>query len=41
MEPLFFTTPADFRAWLEKRHATETEPLAGFCKKGAGRPSVT
>ncbi|MDP1822231.1 MAG: hypothetical protein Q8L48_03285 [Archangium sp.] len=24
MKPRFFATPADFRAWLEQHHATET-----------------
>jgi uncharacterized protein YdeI (YjbR/CyaY-like superfamily) len=37
----FFETPADFRAWLEQHHETETELLVGFHKKGSGRPSIT
>ena len=41
MEPLFFAAPEDFRLWLEKHHATETELLVGFFKKGTGRPSIT
>jgi uncharacterized protein YdeI (YjbR/CyaY-like superfamily) len=41
MEPTFFPTPADFRAWLEEHHATETELLVGFYKKGSGKPSIT
>ena len=41
MKPLFFPTPADFRAWLEANHATATELLVGFYKKGSGRPSIT
>ena len=41
MDPLFFTTPAEFRAWLEAHHATETEVLVGFHKRGTGRPSIT
>ena len=40
-EPLFFPTPADFRAWLEKNHATARELLVGFHRKGTGRPSIT
>ena len=40
-EPVFFATPADFRAWLEKHHETERELLVGFYKKGSGRPSIT
>ena len=41
MEPTFFATPDDFRAWLEAHHDTETELLVGFHKKGSGRPSIT
>jgi len=41
MDPLFFTTPAEFRAWLEARHATETELLVGFHKRDTDRPSIT
>jgi uncharacterized protein YdeI (YjbR/CyaY-like superfamily) len=41
MEPIFFETPAEFRAWLEEHHADETELLVGFHKKGTGRPSLT
>ena len=39
--PTFFATPADFRAWFEAHHETETELLVGFYKKGTGRPSIT
>jgi uncharacterized protein YdeI (YjbR/CyaY-like superfamily) len=41
MEPIFFASPNDFRAWLEEHHATETELLVGFHKKGSGKPSMT
>jgi uncharacterized protein YdeI (YjbR/CyaY-like superfamily) len=41
MEPIFFATPADFRAWLEAHHADGTEVWVGFHKKGTGRPSLT
>ena len=41
MEPTFFATPADFRAWLEKHHDEEKELLVGFYKRGSGRPSLT
>jgi uncharacterized protein YdeI (YjbR/CyaY-like superfamily) len=41
MEPTFFATPDDFRAWLEEHHETESELLVGFHKKGSGRPSIT
>jgi uncharacterized protein YdeI (YjbR/CyaY-like superfamily) len=41
MEPTFFATPAEFRAWLERHHADRGELLVGFYKKGSGRPSIT
>ena len=41
MEPTFFPTPEDFRAWLEQHHETETELLVGFYRKGTGKPSIT
>jgi uncharacterized protein YdeI (YjbR/CyaY-like superfamily) len=41
MEPTFFPTPADFRAWLERHHATEKELLVGYYRKGSGKPSIT
>jgi uncharacterized protein YdeI (YjbR/CyaY-like superfamily) len=39
--PKFFAAPADFRAWLERHHASESELLVGFYKKSSGRPSIT
>jgi uncharacterized protein YdeI (YjbR/CyaY-like superfamily) len=41
MEPVFFATPAEFRAWLEEHHDERTELLVGFYKKGTGKPSIT
>jgi len=41
MKPRFFATPAKFRAWLEKHHATDRELLVGFYKKRSGKPSIT
>jgi uncharacterized protein YdeI (YjbR/CyaY-like superfamily) len=41
MEPTFFDTPAEFRAWLERHHDSVSELLVGFHKKGSGRPSIT
>jgi uncharacterized protein YdeI (YjbR/CyaY-like superfamily) len=40
-KPVYFATPADFRAWLEKHHATAKELLVGFHKVGSGTPSMT
>ena len=39
-EPTFFATVADFRRWLEADHASATELLVGFWKKGSGKPSI-
>jgi len=40
MNPKFFRTPADFRAWLEKHHASALELLVGFYKRESGKPSI-
>jgi uncharacterized protein YdeI (YjbR/CyaY-like superfamily) len=40
-EPLFFATPADFRAWLEVNCEGSREQWIGFHKKDSGRPSIT
>ena len=40
MKAKFFRTPADFRTWLEKNHATATELWVGFYKKDSGKPSI-
>jgi uncharacterized protein YdeI (YjbR/CyaY-like superfamily) len=39
--PLFFATPAEFRAWFDEHHETAAELLVGFYKKGSGKPSIT
>src|SRR6266436_6391239 len=41
MKTLFFATPADFCAWLERNHATEKEASIGFYKRDCGKPSMT
>jgi uncharacterized protein YdeI (YjbR/CyaY-like superfamily) len=41
MKPKFFKSPADWRAWLEKNHATAREIVVGFHKKASGKPSIT
>jgi hypothetical protein len=40
MEPSFFATPEDFRAWLEAHHESATELLVGFHKKGSGGRAI-
>lgn len=37
----FFSTPEDFREWLEENHEKETELQVGFYKKATGIPSIT
>jgi uncharacterized protein YdeI (YjbR/CyaY-like superfamily) len=37
----FFTTAAQFRAWLAKHHSDQQELVVGFYKKGSGKPSIT
>src|SRR4051812_1821885 len=41
MDPIFFETPADFRAWLAANYTTAEFLWVGFYKKGSGRPSIT
>jgi uncharacterized protein YdeI (YjbR/CyaY-like superfamily) len=41
VEPRFVATPDDFRTWLKEHHATATEVVVGFHKKGTGRASIT
>lgn len=38
-EPTFFASAAEFRAWLEEHHETETELWVGMWKAATGRPS--
>ena len=41
MEPIFFASPAEFRDWLERNHASATEVLVGVYKKDSGRQNMT
>ncbi len=40
-QAIFFETPEELRAWLEKHHATASELWVGFYKKASGRRSLT
>jgi len=40
MKSIYFPTAADFRAWLTTNHASCTELIVGFYKKGSGTPSI-
>jgi uncharacterized protein YdeI (YjbR/CyaY-like superfamily) len=41
MAPTYFRSADEFRKWLAAHHATETELLVGFHKRGSGVPSMT
>jgi uncharacterized protein YdeI (YjbR/CyaY-like superfamily) len=41
VNPIFFETPAAFRAWLEEHHGASTELWVGFHRRRSGRPSIT
>jgi uncharacterized protein YdeI (YjbR/CyaY-like superfamily) len=41
MDMTFFASPAAFRAWLARHHATAQELWVGFYKKSSGQPSIT
>jgi uncharacterized protein YdeI (YjbR/CyaY-like superfamily) len=40
-KPKFFATPAAFRAWLERHHATAKVLWVGFHKRDTGTASIT
>jgi uncharacterized protein YdeI (YjbR/CyaY-like superfamily) len=37
----FFSTPAQWRRWLEKNHASATDFWVGFYKRASSKPSMT
>jgi uncharacterized protein YdeI (YjbR/CyaY-like superfamily) len=40
-KPIYFSSPAEWRAWLEKHHASSQEVLVGYYKRDTGLPSMT
>ncbi len=40
-EPRFFRSPKEWRAWLQKNHAKETELLIGFHKASSDEKGIT
>ena len=40
-KPKFFPAPNQWRAWLEKNHASTDELWVGFYKRDSGHPSIT
>ena len=41
MEPIFFESPGEWRAWLEANHESASEVWVGMWKTRTGKPSVT
>jgi uncharacterized protein YdeI (YjbR/CyaY-like superfamily) len=41
MEPVYFASPAELRAWLDAHHASAQELWVGYHKVATGRPSLT
>lgn len=41
MDPIFFRTPQELRAWYEANHDQRFELLIGFWKKATGKESLT
>ena len=41
MDAIFFSTPAEFRAWLAEYHETASEVWVGYYKKATGKPTMT
>src|SRR5436190_8135807 len=41
MKVKYFKSPAEFRRWLEKNHATTQELWVGYYKKSSAKPSIT
>jgi uncharacterized protein YdeI (YjbR/CyaY-like superfamily) len=41
VEATYFGSPAEFRRWLARHHASARELLVGFHKVGSGTPSMT
>ncbi len=41
MEPVYFASTEELRAWFEQHHADEAELLVGYYKRGVDRPTIT
>jgi uncharacterized protein YdeI (YjbR/CyaY-like superfamily) len=40
-EPIFFSSPAEWRRWLQRNHSKAGEVWVGFHKRATGKPSLT
>jgi len=41
MDPVYFRSPSEFRAWLEAHHGSADVLWVGYFKRATGRPSLT
>ena len=41
MEPVYFTSPIEFRHWLRDNHNMKNELIVGYYKVKTGKPSIT
>jgi uncharacterized protein YdeI (YjbR/CyaY-like superfamily) len=41
MEAIFFSSPGEFRTWLEQHHDAASEVWVGYYKKATGKPTLT
>lgn len=41
MEPTYFSSPGEWRAWLARHHASATEIWVGFHRVSSGKPTLT
>jgi uncharacterized protein YdeI (YjbR/CyaY-like superfamily) len=41
MESIFFSSPEEFRDWLEEHHSTASECRVGMWKKETGKPTLS
>jgi uncharacterized protein YdeI (YjbR/CyaY-like superfamily) len=41
MDPIFFTSPAEWRAWLHDNHAAAKEVYVGYYKVGTKKPTIS
>ena len=40
-DAIYFSSPAELGAWLERHHESESELWLGYWKKATGKPSLT
>jgi uncharacterized protein YdeI (YjbR/CyaY-like superfamily) len=41
LDATFFSTPTEFRSWLNEHHETASEIWVGYYKKATGKPTMT